>query len=57
MALTVNLNKGKNDDPAKAEDFMPDYLNKGQKDAQPQSLEELKQAMEEIADQQEKRNG
>lgn len=50
MALTVNINKGKNDEPAKAQDFMPDFLNKGKDDVQPQSVDELKEAMMSLAE-------
>jgi len=50
MALTANINiDSKKQKPYTAKDFMPDFLSKSSDQQQPQSVEELKQAMMELA--------
>lgn len=46
MAVTVNLHKSKDDQPAKVEDFLLDFWAGEDGDAEPQSLDEQRRIIE-----------
>lgn len=46
MAVTVNLHKGKDEEPAKVDDFLIDFWAGDGREAEPQSLEEQRNIIE-----------